>query len=177
MEDGRRMNPWRLTAWGLAALLLMLPLAARQFTAEINWTGSDFVFAGLMIGSLGIVVELAVRISPNRFHRAGIASAMAAAILIVWANGAVGMIGDEDHPYNLLFLAIVGLAFVGAVIARFRAPAMARLLTAAALAHLVVALGGLGIDGRGAILSAVFAGLWLLSAACFRKAARGQLNG
>lgn len=172
MEDGGRMNPWRIAAWSLAALLLLLPLVAMQFTAEVNWTASDFVFAGVLIGSVGLALELAVRMSRNRAYRAGIAFALAAAFLILWSNGAVGMIGDEDNSYNLLFLGIIGLALLGSIAARFRAAAMAHTMIAAAVAHLAVALGGLSIDGHGAVLSAAFAGLWLLSAALFRKAAR-----
>jgi hypothetical protein len=172
IENGGRMNPWRIAAWSLAALLLLLPLVAMQFTAEVNWTASDFVFAGVLIGSVGLALELAVRMSRNRAYRAGIGFALAAAFLILWSNAAVGMIGDEDNPYNLLFLGIIGLALLGSIAARFRAAAMAHTMIAAAVAHLAVALGGLSTDGHGAGLSAAFAGLWLLSAVLFRKAAR-----
>ena len=32
--------------WGGAAVLLSLPLIARRFTGEVNWTGSDFLVMG-----------------------------------------------------------------------------------------------------------------------------------
>ena len=166
--------PWRIAAWGLAAMLLLLPLAAMQFNAEVSWDGKDFIFAGLLIGTVGIAFEVTVRLARSWGYRAGVAAALAAAFMIVWANGAVGMIGDEDNPYNLLFLGVILLAVAGAVVARFRATGMAIAMAVAAVAHLGVGLGGVSTDLRGAVLSAGFAGLWLISAAFFWRAARDR---
>ena len=52
---------WRLfrwVMWGGAALLLALPLVAMQFTSEVNWTASDFVVMGAMLGIAAGTVEL-----------------------------------------------------------------------------------------------------------------------
>jgi len=173
-NGGRRWSHWRIAAWGTAALLLLLPLVAMQFTAEVNWQPGDFVFAGVMIGGTGLLFELTVRMTPNWAYRGAIGLALAAAFMIFWANGAVGMIGDEGNPYNLLFYGVIALALVGALAARFRSSGMALAMAAAAVAHLAVALVGLPADPRGGVVSAAFAGLWLLSAALFRKAARDQ---
>jgi hypothetical protein len=173
---GRRRSPWRIAAWGLAALLLLLPLVAMRFDTGVNWTLSDFIFAGALIGGVGLAFELAVRMTSNLAYRAGVGFALAAAFLIVWANGAVGMIGSEDNPFNLLFLAVIAMALIGAIVARFRAAGMALAMAAAAIAHAAVATVGMFSDLRGGILSLAFAGLWLLSAALFRKAARDQAS-
>ncbi len=135
---------------------------------------SDFIFAGLIFGVTGLLLELAVRASRNNTYRAGAAAALASAFLIIWSNGAVGMIGSEDNPYNLLFLGVIGLALAASTAARFRAAGMAVAMAAAALAQVAIALGGLSADVRGAIISMVLAGLWVLSAALFRKAARDE---
>ena len=171
---GQRASRWRIAAWSLAGLILLLPLVAMQFTDEVNWTGSDFVFAAVLMLSVGIPFELTVRMTRNWAHRGGVAAGLAAAFLIVWANGAVGMIGDEDNPFNLLFLGVILIALVGAVIARFRPSGMARAMAVAAVAHGAVAIAGMSADLRGGIFSTVFAGMWLLSAALFWKAAQGQ---
>jgi phosphoglycerol transferase MdoB-like AlkP superfamily enzyme len=168
---GAGRNMVRLMLWSVAAGLLLVPLIAMQFTREVNWTGSDFLFAGMMIGGAGLLFELAVRRSPSSAYRAAIALALAAAFLIVWANGAVGMIGNQDNPYNLLFVGVIGLAAAGAVVARFRASGMAVAMLAAGAVHAGVALFGMAADLRGGVFSLGFAGLWLLSAALFRKAA------
>lgn len=166
-----RWSPWRVAGWGTAALILLLPAVAMQFTSEVNWTASDFVFAIVLIGGTGLLFELTVRMSDNIAYRAGVGLALAATFLTVWANGAVGMIGDEDNAYNLLFLGVIALALAGAIGAGFKPRGMFRAMAAAAVAQLCVSLGGLSADPRGAVLSAGFAGLWLLSAALFRIAA------
>jgi hypothetical protein len=172
MVDGRRGIPWRGIGWGMAALLLLLPLVAMQFTGEVMWSVGDFIFAFLLIGGVGLAFELTVRATRNIAYRAGIGSALAAAFLIIWATGAVGMVGDEGDPHNLLFLVVIVLALGGAAAARFRAAGMALAMGVAAVAHLAVSLSGLSIDPRGGILSATFAALWALSAILFRAAAR-----
>ncbi len=168
----KRANPWRIAGWSLVGLLLLLPAAAMQLSSEVNWTASDFVFAAILMGSVGGAFELAVRMNRNRAYRGGVGAALAAAFMIVWATGAVGMIGDEGDAYNLFFLAVILVALAGAVIARFRAEGMAFAMLVAAAAHIAVSLAGIAMDPRGAVFSTAFAGLWLLSAALFRKAAK-----
>jgi hypothetical protein len=145
-----------------------------RFTAEVNWTASDFVFAAVLIGGVGLLLELAVRRSGSLAFRAGAAVAIAAGFLTIWVNAAVGMIGSEDNPHNLLFLGVVALALAGAVAVRFRARGMAGAMALAAAAQLAAAFAGMASDPHGAVLSALFAGPWLLSAASFRKAARAS---
>jgi hypothetical protein len=169
--DAGRKSPWRAAAWGLAALVLLTPLAAMQFTRDVAWTVGDFIFAGLMIGLVGIAYELAVRASGKRGYRAGVAVALGAAFLTIWANGAVGMIGNEDNPYNLMFLAVIGVGLIGSVLARFRPMGMAIAMFFAAFFQGVVAAGGIAADPRGGTLSACFALIWLLAGALFRNAA------
>jgi hypothetical protein len=125
MTNASRRNwGWvRPLAWGAAACLILLPAAAMRFAPDsgVNWTLGDFVFAALMIGGVGLAAELAVRMSPNWSYRAGAALGLAAGFFLIWANGAVGYIGSEDNPYNLVFFAVIAVAFGGAVIAGFRA--------------------------------------------------------
>ena len=89
--------PWRVMGWGTAALILTLP-----YVAGAPWTSSDYIFAGMLFGIVGLAFELAVRKSGGAY-RAASGTALAAAFLTVWANGAVGMIGSEENPYNLWF--------------------------------------------------------------------------
>lgn len=41
---------FRIVAWAIGGLMLLTPLVAMQFTSEVNWTGSDFIFAAVLIG-------------------------------------------------------------------------------------------------------------------------------
>lgn len=171
-DGGRGRSPLRIALWSIAALLLIAPLVAMQLTDEVRWGGADFLLAGILIGSVGIACELAVRMTRNSAYRAGAGFALAAAFFTVWANGAVGMIGNEDNSYNLFFLGVIALALLGSVAVRFHAAGMAAVTAVAGAAHAGLAIVGLSVDLRGGIFSLVFAGLWLLSAALFRNAAR-----
>lgn len=172
LQGGRRSNPWRIAGWGMAALILLLPFIAMQFTREVAWTAGDFLVAGLLIGCVGLALELVVRASGNPFYRAAAGLALAASFLTIWVNGAVGMIGSEENPYNLLFFATLAAALLGSIVTRFRPAGMAWAMTAAAVIQVAISGGGMLADLRGAILSAAFGAIWLLSAWLFRQAAR-----
>lgn len=173
--------PWRIIGWGFAVGLLLLPFAAMQVGADgVNWTPSDFIVFGVMLGTVGGAFELAVRASGNWAYRGGAALGLLAMFLTVWANLAVGIVGSEHNPWNQLFFLALLVGIAGACIARFRARGMsvAMLMTAGALmlayavarlnrpeefgAHLMVELIG----------ASIFALLFAGSAAMFRKAAR-----
>jgi hypothetical protein len=166
--------------WGMAAVLLLLPLVAMQFTSEVNWTLSDFAFAGAMFGLVGGTYELAIRLSRNYAYRGGVAVALLAAFLLVWINLAVGIIGNEDNPANLIFFAVIAIALTGSIAARFDAIGMARAMTVTAVVQELIAVTVLfvglgraeppGPVGLFALIS-FFAFLWIASAALFRKAA------
>ncbi|WP_395944011.1 hypothetical protein [Brevundimonas sp.] len=81
----------RPAGWGLVALALLTPLVAMQFTREVAWTASDFLFAaGLLVGA-GLLIELAVLKVRNRTGAAIIAGVVVLAVLLIWAQGAVGI--------------------------------------------------------------------------------------
>jgi hypothetical protein len=176
-DETRRRRRWRIAAWTAAAGLLLLPWVAMQFTKEIVWDEADFIFAGALIGGIGITFELTVRTARNNAYRAGVAAALAAAFLLIWINAAVGMIGSEDNPLNLIFAGVLAIALLGVIVARFRAEGMARAMMAAAIAQVLAGAVGTFSDVRGGILSAIFAAPWLLSAALFGKAARADSGG
>lgn len=168
-------SPWRGVrplAWGAAAALLLTPLVAMTFTSEVNWTVGDFLIASLLIGGVGMALELAVRISGSWNYRAGAVLGLAAGFLLIWANGAVGYVGLEDNPYNQLFFLVVAIAFAGALIAGFRARGMAWAMAAAGVAHAIAGSYGFPVDPRTGPITLAFVAMWLGSALLFRRAAR-----
>lgn len=177
----RRETPdsqgWRWAIWGAAASLWLLPLVAMQFTAEVKWTGSDFTVWGAMLGAACGAYELATRMTRNAAYRAAAGVALSAAFLLVWINLAVGVIGAEDNPANLIFAGVLAVGVGGGAIARFRAPGMARALVATAVAQagvaVIVMFRGLS-DAPNAFVGATvfFVTTWLLSAWLFDRAAR-----
>jgi hypothetical protein len=183
-EDGggRRANRWRIARWGAAGALLLVPLIAMRFTDEVVWTPFDFAFMGaLLAGVLGAYELLATR-TRNMAYRAGVGVGAAATFLLIWVNGAVGIIGDENNDANLMYLGVLAVGLIGSVIARFQPFGMAWALFATALAQAVVAviavIGDLGATGPVwpgdiVMITGFFCTLWLLSAGLFRTAAGG----
>ena len=131
--------------------MLLLPLVAMQFTDEVNWSETDFIVAGALIGGTGLTFELAARATVNHAYRAAVGLALAAAFLLIWLNLAVGIIGTEENPLNLIFGAVLATGIIGAIIVRCRPLGMARAMLATALAQLLVAViaptAGVGLHG------------------------------
>jgi len=161
-------NRLRIVAWSAAAGLLMLPAIAMQFTRQVVWGPIDFLAAGALIGGVGLTFELAVRTHQSAAYRAGAAVALLTAFLTVWVNLAVGMIGDEDNPLNLVFAGVLAVAALGSLLARFRPAGMAWAMLATAAAQAATILPALAQEPRTAPLIGAFALPWLLAAALFR---------
>ena len=168
-------NFWSALRWSAALVLLLVPLIAMQFTGEVNWTVGDFLFAALIIGGAGLAYELAARTVSGNAYRAAVAVAVTGTVLVLWVNGAVGIIGDEDHPANLMFYGVVVLGFVGTVITLARAGAMMWVMSAMAVAQVSAGVAGFGMDSVVIPITIFFTGLWLLSARLFYVAARRDL--
>lgn len=168
----RRFNIWRIIGWGGAVALILTPLVAMQFTAEVNWDETDFILAALIFGIVGGLIEVAVRKSANWYFRFGSMCAVLAGFMVIWSNLAVGMIGNEDNPANLWFGAVLMIAVAGAILSRVRDGIISTAMFAAATAQAAIGLfaGILSTDMRGGIFTIVLAVLWIISGMLFRRA-------
>ena len=162
------------------ALILMLPLLAMRFSDGVAWDLFDFAFMGALLFGTGLTYELAARKAGSIVFRAAVGIALAAAFLLVWINLAVGIIGSEDNPANVMYVGVLAVVFIGAMFARFRPRGMARALFATALAHalvpaivLIFRVGSPVSDPlKVLVLNGFFVALWVGSALLFREAAR-----
>lgn len=167
----------------VTALLLLIPLSAKLFTDEMAWSLFDFAFAGTLIFGTGLAFELLRSKSGAIAYRLGAGVAVAAAFLLVWISLAVGIIGSEDNPANLMYIGVLAVGFIGAFIARFEPHGMARALFATAIAQALVpvialiigtaeiatadqAMGIVGVFALNTFFAMLFAG----SALLFRRA-------
>lgn len=85
-----RVFAWLALATGV---LLLIPLIAMQFTAEVDWDATDFIVMGGLIFTAGSVFVLIAR-QVNGKHRLPAALLVAAGFLYVWAELAVGIFTD-----------------------------------------------------------------------------------
>lgn len=171
----------RLAAWGGAVGLWLLPLVAMQFTREVDWTATDFaVWAVLLLGGAGLF-ELSLRFPGGLAYRAASVIALGGCFVLIWGNLAVGLIGSEDNPANLMFVGVLAIGAIGAFATRLRPGGLSRVMVAMAIAQMLAV--GLATfigwdDEAGASLiatwfvSSFFAALWLLAAGLFSVAAR-----
>lgn len=90
-DTHRRREGWRLRAWGAVAALWLLPLAAMQMTDEVAWTVSDFASFGALLLGAGLLFELVLWKVRSPIGRIAIGAAIAAAFLLIWADGGVGI--------------------------------------------------------------------------------------
>lgn len=73
--------------------LLLIPFIAMQFTHEVSWSWFDFVVAGVLLTGTGLVCELVMRKVRKQQHRLLLCAAVVIALVIVWAELAVGIFG------------------------------------------------------------------------------------
>ena len=163
------------------ALLLLIPLIAMQYSNEVNWTLSDFVIMGSILLGVALTYELIARRSEKTVYRVAFGVGLAGAFLLFWVNGAVGIIGNEGQPANLVYGGVFIVGFVGSLLARFKPLGMARTLFASAFAQMLIPVIALLIwpppntswapSVFGVfVLSAFFAMLFVISALLFRRA-------
>lgn len=167
------------------AFLLLLPLLAMQFSHEVVWGPFDFAIAGVLLAGTGFTYELVSRKGTNAAYRVAVGIAVLAGLLLVWINLAVGIIGDEHNPANLMYGGVLAIGVIGALIARFQPRGMARALFASALVQALVPVmalmiwnpsvtpwGSPGVAGV-FVLNAFFVLLFVISALLFRRSAAG----
>ncbi len=176
----RRERHWRMLRWAAAAALLSVPWFMMQVSDAWDWRPESFVLLGTMLASALGAYELAVRMSGRGSwtYRAGAALAIATGFVLVWMNLAVGIIGPEDNPANLMYGGALLVGAVGAAMARLEPRGMALASFATALALLLVAALAASFwwnESPGRIgllfLNGTFAAMYLAAAWLFRKAA------
>lgn len=170
-------NGWRIARWACALALLLVPLGMMQISDQWHWGVGDFLFAAIMIGGVGLLYDLAEKARGNRAWRAGIAVALVASFLTVWTT----IVRDDGTGMN--FFLLIMAAAVGGFAAWFRPAGLARTMVGVAIMQALLALAiatapstaSIPAGASRALLSGgFFTALWLISAAFFRAAAKGD---
>jgi len=182
MQTGSIHNAYR-SALGVAlvtAFILLLPLLAMQVSDEVAWAPADFALAGTLLFGTGLTYKLLAKKMGDIGYRLAIGVALAAALGLVWVNLAVGIIGKEGDPANLMYVGVLAVGITGSIIVRFQPQGMARVLLATAIVQTLVSVialfAGWGAPSGGPAQVIALNGFFVVSFAgsawLFRCAAR-----
>ncbi|MDR9418144.1 hypothetical protein [Gracilimonas sp.] len=120
--------------------ILLIPLIAMQFSENVIWTVSDFIFAGLLILSCSLTYTLVTKKTTTVAYRVATGFALLTGLFLIWSNLAVGLIGSEDNEFNLLYFLVIGVGVMGAFIAKFKASGLKYTLFAMAAAQFIITI-------------------------------------
>ena len=172
-------NTTRFIVWFVVtALILLIPLAM-QFTNEVQW--NEAVAYSVILLTVGGAYELRQWLkAQSGAYRLAFGVGLAGVLFLGWVGGAVGIIGSENNPVNLMYWAVFAVCLIGSLISRFKPRGMARTLFAAALVQFLVPVialiispevswGNAGVIGV-FVVNSIFAALFAVSALLFRRA-------
>lgn len=84
----------RLFAITLAVpALLLTPLVAMQFSADVSWSLFDFIIMGILLLGVGLSFEFVLRKIPSKENRIALIAIILTLFFLMWAELAVGIFG------------------------------------------------------------------------------------
>jgi hypothetical protein len=122
----------------VTGIILLIPFIAMQFSNEVQWSLFDFIFAGVLIFGIGASYKLITRKKENLFYRIAVFIFLVTILILIWVNGAVGILGSEDNPANLLYGGVILIGIIGSLIAQFKPKGMTLTLFIMAAAQILV---------------------------------------
>lgn len=173
-------NKKRFTIWAIITTLIIIIILTKQFISKIEW--NETIAYILIILTIGAIYELWQLLKiHNRTYRIALSVGIFGAFLILRVNGAVGIIGSEDNPANLMYWVVLLIMLIGSLISRFKEHWMSLTFFSAAIVQILIPIfalfiwpatvswGEAGIMGV-FIFNSVFAGIFIISALFFQHA-------
>lgn len=167
--------------------ILMAPLIGVLFFGW-NWDWFDFLVIGVVLFCAAFAYEWVAAKGGTIWYRTAVALALFAGVVLLWVNGAVGIIGTKNNLSNPMYFGVLMIGAISAIIGRFKPQGMARALCVTALAQALVPIIALmiwnprlhswspGVPGV-FLLHAFFVMLFLGSALLFRRASATVVQG
>ena len=78
----------------VAELVLLVPLIAMQFSDEWDWKVTDFIIIGILLAGVGFAYQLIVNGVKNNSKQAVAGIVLAALMILLWVEMAVGIFGS-----------------------------------------------------------------------------------
>ena len=153
-------------------MALLAPAVAMIFSSEVNWGPEDFTLAAILLGTIGVGYEMAVRASSSRTYLLACLLAIVGCVVLIAGNAAVGIVGNESNPMNQWFMLVPLTGLIGALWSRFEPAGMSRALVAMTTAQVLASVMVFVLSGTYTfVLMCVFAALWAWAAKLFSAAA------
>jgi len=141
MENTAHMAQMSKTVLRVALValgLLMVPLVASRVTPGWNWPPRAFVLVYVLFFGTGMAYALIARKMGAWTYKAGVGVALVTGFALGWST--MVQTADSGHPERLWFLSVLAVGFIGACLARLKAPGLAWTLFAMAATLAVIAL-------------------------------------
>lgn len=163
------------------ACILLIPLVAMQFTAEVSWSFMDFALMYALMVAVGGTFRFLAGRSNHFAYRAAAAVGCGGCFLLIWVNLAVEVIGD-DNPVNALYFLIPLVGLIGAGLARFAPQGLARATFLMAAMQMLVPVIALFVDRTNFspgilgvfVLNGIFAAMFVFAGLLFQYSGRAQ---
>ena len=151
----------------------------QPFADEVQW--NEAVAYSVIFLIVGGAYELWQWLKTrSNIYRLAFGVGLFGVFLLGWVSGAVGIIGSEDNPVNLMYWAVPAVGLIGSLLSRFKSYGMVYTLFVVALVQFlvpVVALiispevswGNVGVIGV-FIVNSIFAVIFAVSGLLFLKA-------
>ncbi len=163
--------------------ILLIPFIGTQVSREMNWSAFDFIVIGILLFGATLAYELISSRVNNSAYKIATGVAVVTAVLLMWVNLAVGIIGSEDNPANALYLGVLAAGLFGTIISQLKPSGMAKTLFVAAVLQMLVPViaivtinPAITSDPPGIVgvltLNSFFAMLWTSSGILFQKASK-----
>ena len=95
-------NTKRFIVWGIVIALVLMITLTMQFTNEIQW--NEAIAYIIILLAVGGVYELWQWLKTHdRIYRIAFGVGLAGVLFLGWVSGAVGIIGSENQPVNLMY--------------------------------------------------------------------------
>jgi hypothetical protein len=135
MMNNKRLLPVFL----VPSVLVMIPAVAMMMKVEgWAWSPADFVVSWAIIGGAIAAFQIVSSQAPNRAYRQAVGLAVTTGVVLLWINGAVGLIGSEDNLANLMYAGVLVIGLLGSAFARLRSAGMAVAMLVTAVAQFLV---------------------------------------
>ena len=136
--DDRRKRNWRRSTWLIGLFLVLAAFGLKQLSGETAFVDT-LAQGGCLLFAIGIAAHLSSRLRGRAAYRVAFLLAVAAVLLLGWVTAAVGIVGSQHNDLNLMYAAVIAVAVVGVILARFKPRGMSWALYATALAQVTVA--------------------------------------